>query len=416
MFDVCVTGGGAAGMMCALTAARRGLSVALVERNEKLGKKLYITGKGKCNLTNNCDTEKLRANVVTNPKFLYGAFHDFTPEDCIAFFDELGLKTKTERGGRVFPESDKASDVIKAFENELRRLDVSIRLDTRVDKLLITENGDEKICEGVITESGERILSHNTVVATGGCSYPTTGSDGDGFRMARLAGLTVTDLNPGLVPMCVKESCVKQMQGLSLKNVEVLFRMEPGGKILHSDFGEMIFTHFGVSGPVILSASSLLGDELRKGVLYLEIDLKPALDHDQLDKRLIRELEAGGKKSFKNILKHILPLSAVPVFASIVTDAPQKPCNEVSKKERELLKKALKCFRLTVTGLRGLDEAVITRGGVSVKEIDPKNMGAKKGKGLFFAGEVIDTDALTGGFNLQIAWSTAVRCGRGLSC
>lgn len=401
-------------MMCALTAARRGLSVVLVERNEKLGKKLYITGKGRCNLTNDCDLEKLRANVVTNPKFLYGAFHDFTPEDCIGFFHELGLKTKTERGGRVFPSSDKASDVIKMLEKELKRLDVSIRLNTRASDLILTETGDKRICEGVIIKGGERIISRNTVIATGGCSYPTTGSDGDGFKLARSAGLTVTELNPGLVPMTVKEPCVKRMQGLSLKNVEVFFRREPGGKVLYKDFGEMIFTHFGVSGPVILSASSLLGEELKRGALSLEIDLKPALDHEQLDRRLLRELESGGKKSFKNMLKALLPASAIPVFAELVTDNPEKPCNEVSKKERESLRKALKCFRLTVTGLRELDEAVITRGGVSVKELDPKSMGAKKVKGLFFVGEVIDTDALTGGFNLQIAWSTAVRCGRWL--
>ena len=416
MFDVCVTGGGAAGMMCALTAARKGMSVVLVERNEKLGKKLYITGKGRCNLTNDCDLEKLRANVVTNPKFLYGAFHDFTPEDCIGLFNELGLKTKTERGGRVFPSSDKASDVIKVLEKELKRLDVSIRLNTRASDLILTETGDKRICEGVVTGAGEKIFSQNTVIATGGCSYPTTGSEGDGFKLARTAGLTVTELNPGLVPMMVKEPCVKRMQGLSLKNVEVFFRREPGGKVLYKDFGEMIFTHFGVSGPVILSASSLLGEELKRGALFLEIDLKPALDHELLDRRLLRELESGGKKSFKNMLKALLPASAIPVFAELVTDNPEKPCNEVSKKERESLRKALKCFRLTVTGLRELDEAVITRGGVSVKELDPKSMGAKKVKGLFFVGEVIDTDALTGGFNLQIAWSTAVRCGRGLPC
>ncbi len=401
-------------MMCALAAARRGLSVVLVERNEKLGKKLYITGKGRCNLTNDCDLEKLRANVVTNPKFLYGAFHDFTPEDCIGFFHELGLKTKTERGGRVFPSSDKASDVIKVLEKELKRLDVSIRLNTRASDLILTETGDKRICEGVVTGAGEKIFSQNTVIATGGCSYPTTGSEGDGFKLARTAGLTVTELNPGLVPMTVKEPCVKRMQGLSLKNVEVFFRREPGAKVLYKDFGEMIFTHFGVSGPVILSASSLLGEELKRGALFLEIDLKPALDHEQLDRRLLRELESGGKKSFKNMLKALLPASAIPVFAELVTDNPEKPCNEVSKKERESLRKTLKCFRLTVTGLRELDEAVITRGGVSVKELDPKSMGAKNVKGLFFVGEVIDTDALTGGFNLQIAWSTAVRCGRGL--
>lgn len=414
LIDVCVAGGGAAGMMCAITAARNGLSVILIEKNEKTGKKLFITGKGRCNITNNCSEDKLCANVVSNPKFLYGAFHAFTSIDCIDFFNGLGLRTKTERGNRVFPESDKASDVIRALNKEMKRLCVDIRLNTSVKELILKKEGDGQICEGVILNSGERILSRSTVIATGGCSYPSTGSDGDGYRLAKSAGLCVTKLRPGLVPMCVKESYAKRMKGLSLKNIGVSFMKAPGGKILHKDFGEMIFTHFGVSGPVILSASSVLEEVLSKDNLILEIDFKPALDHGQLDKRLIRELEEGGKKAFKNILKNLLPASAIPVFSELITDNPDKSCNEVSKKEREALKKALKSFRLTITGLRGFDEAIITRGGVSVKELDPKTMEAKKIRGLFFAGEVIDTDALTGGFNLQIAWSTAVRCGEGI--
>ena len=414
MVDVCIVGGGAAGMMCAITAARKGLSVVVAEKNEKTGKKLYITGKGRCNITNACDENELRANVVTNPKFLYGAFHDFLPQDCVSFFNGLGLKTKTERGNRVFPASDKSSDVIKALNDELKRLGIRVLLNSKVNDLILHESEEHKSCAGVVLENGEKIMSRNTVIATGGCSYPSTGSDGDGYGFARKAELEVTELSPGLVPMCVKESCVKQMQGLSLKNISVSFFKTPGGKVLYKDFGEMIFTHFGISGPVILSAASVLGDSIKKGGMFLEIDLKPALTHEQMDKRLIRELENGGKKSFKNVLKNLLPASAVPVFAQLVTDKSEKNCNEISKKERDILRRNLKCFRLTITGLRGMDEAIITRGGVSVKEIDPKTMGSKKVKGLFFIGEIIDTDALTGGFNLHIAWSTAVRCGNSL--
>ena len=410
-FDVCIAGGGAAGMMCAIVAARRGLSVVVAEKNEKLGKKLFITGKGRCNFTNACDFDTLYANITANPKFLYGAFHDFSPDDCISFFEELGLKSKTERGARVFPASDKSSDVIKVLEREMKRLGVCIRLNSAVNELILTNAGETKACKGVVLDGGERITAESVVIATGGISYPATGSTGDGFKLAEHAGIAVTGLKPGLVPMCIKETVVKEMQGLSLKNVQVSFFKEPGGKVLHKDFGEMLFTHFGVSGPVILSASSVLGDEICRGELILEIDLKPALTHEQLDKRLIRELEQGGKKSFKNVLKNLLPASAVLVFARHVTDDPDKPCHVVSKKERENLRKQLKAFRLTVTGLRGFEEAVITRGGVNVKEIDPKTMGARKVRGLYFAGEVIDEDALTGGFNLQIAWSTAVRCG-----
>ena len=413
--DVCIIGGGAAGMMCAVMAARKGLSVVVAEKNEKLGKKLYITGKGRCNFTNACDFDTLQANVITNPKFLYGAFHDLSPEACISFFEELGLRSKTERGGRVFPVSDRSSDVIKALEREMRRLGVEIRLNTAVKELLVKESDTGRICEGVITKDGGIISSSSTVIATGGLSYPATGSDGDGFAFARQAGVEVTDLRPGLVPLNVKESFAKEMQGLSLKNVQVGFYKEPGGKALFKSFGEMLFTHFGVSGPVILSASSVLGDEIRKNEILLEIDFKPALTAEQLDKRLIRELNDGGKKSFKNILKNLLPSSAVPVFAGLVTGDPDKPCSEVGKKERTALRKLLKGFRLTVTGLRGFEEAVITRGGVSVKELDPKTMGSKKVGGLYFAGEVIDADALTGGFNLQIAWSTAARCAKSLA-
>ena len=411
---MCIIGGGAAGMMCAIFAARRGLSVMVAEKNEKLGKKLFITGKGRCNFTNACDFDTLCSNVITNPKFLYGSFHDFSPQDCISFFEDLGLESKTERGARVFPASDKSSDVIKVLEREIKRLGVCIRLNSGVKELMLTKTGETKECRGIVLESNEKITAESVVIASGGISYPATGSTGDGYKLAGQAGIAVTDLHPGLVPMCTKETIVKEMQGLSLKNVQVSFFKEPGGKVLHKDFGEMLFTHFGVSGPVILSASSVLGYEISKEKLFLEIDIKPALTHEQLDKRLIRELEQGGKKAFKNVLKKLLPASAVPVFARLVTDDPDKPCHDVGKKEREALRKQLKSFILTVTGLQGFEEAVITRGGVNVKEIDPKTMGSKKVRGLYFAGEVIDVDALTGGFNLQIAWSTAVRCGRAL--
>ena len=437
MADVCIAGGGAAGMMCAIMAARRGLSVIIVEKNKKLGKKLFICGKGRCNFTNACDSDTLMANVMSNPKFLYGAFHDFSPRDCIAFFEELGLKTKTERGGRVFPASDKSSDVIKVLEKELVRLGVEVRLNSKVKELRLSGHddgvlpveetgksscasaneqgpGESSRCTGVILEDGERIEAAHTVIATGGISYPATGSAGDGFKLANQVGIELIPLRPGLVPMEVKESYAKKMQGLSLKNAEVSFFKEKGGKLLYKAFGEMLFTHFGVSGPVILSASSVIGDELDHSDLWMEIDLKPALTYEQLDKRLIRELEEGGKKALKNVLRNLLPSSAVPVFAELVTNDPNKPCNEVSKKEREILRKNLKGLGMTVISLRGFDEAIITRGGVSIKEIDPKTMESKKVRGLYFAGEVLDVDALTGGFNLQIAWSTAVRCGRAI--
>ena len=401
MTDVCIAGGGAAGMMAGIVAARRGLSVVILEGNEKLGKKLYITGKGRCNITNDCDFDTLFNSVLKNNKFLYSAFRGFDAQDAIRFFKELGLAVKTERGGRVFPVSDKSSDVIRALEKELKRLSAEIRLNTKVRSLIIESDAGVNVCRGVCTDSGERVEARATVVATGGISYPSTGSTGDGYKLAESAGMRVTELSPGLVPLRVKEAFVKDMQGLSLKNAEVSFLESAGGKVLYKGFGEMIFTHFGISGPVILSASSVLGDIIGSKEILAQIDFKPALDHKQLDRRLLRELEGNHKKAFKNVMGNLLPMSAVPVFAALVTDDPDKRCCDVTAAERKSLGNLLKCLPLTVTGKRGFEEAIITRGGVNVNDVDPKTMESKRARGLYFAGEVLDTDALTGGFNLQ---------------
>ena len=410
MSNVIVVGGGAAGMMAAVFAARNGQNVQLLEKNEKLGKKLFITGKGRCNITNAADIEDLFTAVTSNPKFLYSGFYSFTNQQVIDFFEELGVKTKIERGERVFPVSDHSSDVIAAFSRELKSLGVAVSLHTEVGELLCEQ---DKVC-GVLLTNGKKMKADAVIVATGGISYPSTGSTGDGYRFARETGHRVTELLPSLVPMEVRQWYAKELQGLSLRNIEI--RITDGKKKLYEEFGEMLFTHYGVTGPVILSASSVVGKTLRKKELTLHIDLKPALSEEQLDKRILREFDANHNKQYKNSIDSLFPAKLKPVMIELSEIEPEKKVNEITKEERQRLVHLIKDFTMTLTGLRGYNEAIITKGGVSVKEVDPGTMESKKMKGLYFAGEVLDLDAMTGGYNLQIAWSTGYLAGINAGC
>ncbi len=404
MKDVIVIGGGPAGMFAALSAAENGHAVTLLEKNEKLGKKLFITGKGRCNLTNAGDMDALFGNVVTNPKFLYSAFYACDNRRVIEFFERRGMPTKTERGNRVFPVSDHSSDVIAVLKQALARAGVQVRLHTEVSEIL----KEEKIT-GVSLKNGRTLPCDAVVLATGGYSYQSTGSTGDGYLFAGACGHTVTALKPSLVPLTAKETYVKQMQGLSLKNVGVTIRREQ--KVLFEDFGEMLFTHFGVSGPLILRASSLVGKELNRQPLAMAIDLKPALNEHQLDQRLLREFGQNKNKRFKNSVHGLLPAKMIPVLIQLSGIDPDKKINEMTRQERGGLITLLKAFPVTLTGMRDFNEAIITKGGISVKEVNPSTMESKKLPGLYFAGEVLDLDAMTGGFNLQIAWSTGYLAG-----
>ena len=410
MSNVIVVGGGAAGMMAAVFAARNGQNVQLLEKNEKLGKKLFITGKGRCNITNAADIEDLFTAVISNPKFLYSGFYSFTNQQVIDFFEELGVKTKIERGERVFPVSDHSSDVIAAFSRELKSLGVSVSLHTEVKELLCEQ---DKVC-GVLLTNGKKMKADAVIVATGGISYPSTGSTGDGYRFARETGHRVTELLPSLVPMEVRQWYAKELQGLSLRNIEI--RITDGKKKLYEEFGEMLFTHYGVTGPVILSASSVVGKTLRKKELTLHIDLKPALSEEQLDKRILREFDANHNKQYKNSIDSLFPAKLKPVMIELSEIEPEKKVNEITKEERQRLVHLIKDFTMTLTGLRGYNEAIITKGGVSVNEIDPGTMESKIIKGLYFAVEVLDLDAVTGGYNLQIAWSTGYLAGINAGC
>ena len=405
MNKILVVGGGAAGMMAAVTAARNGKKVRLIEKNEKLGKKLFITGKGRCNITNAADIEDLFSAVVSNPKFLYSSFYSMTNDQVIDFFEELGVKTKVERGGRVFPESDHSSNVIRALEQEMKRLGVEIRLRAEAEKIL-AEDGR---VTGVRLSSGKELHADAVIIATGGISYPSTGSTGDGYRFARECGHKVADLSPALVPMEVKEWYARELMGLSLRNVEI--RITDGKKKLYEEFGEMLFTHYGVTGPVILSASSIVGKKLKEHPLTLHIDLKPALTEEQLDKRMLREFEANHNRQFKNAVDSLFPSKLKPVIVELSGIQEDKKVNEVTKEERLHFVRLIKDFSMTLTGMRGYNEAIITKGGVYVKEIDPGTMESKLVNGLYFAGEVLDLDAVTGGYNLQIAWSTGYLAG-----
>ena len=394
-------------MMAAVTAARNGGEVLLIEKNEKLGKKLFITGKGRCNITNSADIEDLFSAVVSNPKFLYSGFYSLTNDQVIDFFEGLGVKTKVERGGRVFPESDHSSDVIRALEQEMKRLGVEVSLQSEVKEILTGEGR----AKGVLLSSGKKLYGDAVIIATGGISYPSTGSTGDGYRFARSCGHKVTDLFPSLVPMEVKEWYAKELMGLSLRNIEI--RITDGKKSLYEEFGEMLFTHYGVTGPVILSASSIVGKLLKERELKLHIDLKPALTEEQLDKRVLREFEANHNRQFKNAVDSLFPTKLKPVVIELSGIPEEKKVNEITKEELKHFVHLIKDFNMTLTGLRGYNAAIITKGGVSVKEIDPGAMESKLVKELYFAGEVLDLDAVTGGYNLQIAWSTGYLAGLG---
>lgn len=466
MGRVIIIGGGAAGMMAAMAAAESGGSVCLIEKNEKLGKKLFITGKGRCNVTNAGDADIFFENVRRNSKFLYSAFYGYDNHAVMEFLEKAGCPLKTERGDRVFPVSDHSSDIIAAFQRELKRKGVDILLNTEVQELILEEDsenpgpgkaagvaegrysaakeggtgresrtvkegktgkesrpeggigkkskeegGEEKAAriKGVRLINGRILFADRCIVCTGGLSYPSTGSTGDGYRFARETGHGVEECSPSLVPFIVKERWCARLMGLSLKNVSV--RLQCGDRELYQGFGEMLFTHFGVSGPLILSASSYYGQGKKRGKnvsgeTMLYIDLKPALDPEQLDRRILRDFEESRNKQFKNALGKLFPAKLIPVMVELSGIHPEKAVNEITREERRSLANLIKKVPLTVTGLRGYEEAVITRGGVSVKDVNPSTMESKKVRGLYFAGEVLDLDALTGGFNLQIAWST----------
>lgn len=413
MSKVLIVGGGAAGMFASIWAAKCGHDVEVYEKNEKLGKKLYITGKGRCNITNACDMETLFSSVITNSKFLYSSFYGYTNQDAIGFFEEIGVRTKIERGDRVFPISDHSSDVIHGLEREMKRLGVKIHLYTEVKSVEVEEGQfshlllDDKTC----------VYGDACIIATGGLSYRTTGSTGDGYRFAQKMGHTVTECMPSLVPMTTKEPWVPELQGLSLRNVEAT--VYDGKKKLYNDFGEMLFTHYGVTGPLMLSASSIVGKKFKDKKmndkeLRLEIDLKPALSMEKLDQRVLRDFEENQNKQFKNAIGKLFPAKLIPVMIELSGIDPEKKVNVISKEERLRFVHLIKHFTMTLTGLRDYNEAIITRGGVKVKEIDPGTMESKLMKNVYFIGEVLDLDALTGGFNLQIAWSTAYAAGNNI--
>lgn len=406
--QVVVVGGGAAGMIAAVAAADSGRRVIILEKNEKLGKKIYITGKGRCNVTNACDRDKFFENIVSNPKFLYSAFHEFDNHALMALLENNGCHLKTERGERVFPVSDHASDVTAALQGLLRRKGVEVRLHCVVQGI---ETAEGRVT-GVRLADGSIVPAGSVIVATGGLSYRTTGSTGDGYRMAEALGHKVKECGPALVPLAVTEDWCKKLQGLSLKNVSLT--MSSGKKKLYQGFGEMLFTHYGVSGPLVLSASSFFGKKKGEEPLLLSVDLKPALSEEQLDKRILRDFEENLNRQFKNALSGLYPSKLISVMIERSGVDPEKKVHEITRQERRRLAELTKAFTLHVCEKRGYDEAVITQGGVAVKEVSPSTMESKLVQGLYFAGEVLDLDALTGGFNLQIAWSTGYLAG--ISC
>lgn len=401
---ILVVGGGAAGMMAAISAARYGARVTLFEKNERLGKKLRITGKGRCNVTNDCELQEFLQNVPTNPRFLFAAMNRFSTEDTKAFFEEAGVPLKTERGKRVFPVSDKAQDIVDALAGLLRKEGVEV----------IFEKVNDVLCEdgrinGVQTEK-RSYTADSVIVCTGGMSYRQTGSDGDGYRFAKKTGHTVTALVPSLVPLVSDDRCCPRMQGLSLRNVALKIINLENGKSIYEDFGEMMFTHFGLTGPLVLSASAHIPEIFPKKYA-VELDLKPALDMKTLDTRILRDFAKFVNRDFANSLSELLPLKMVDVVVERSGIDPRKKVNSVTKEERHALCELLKHFRIGISGFRPINEAIITKGGVSVKEIVPGSMESRLVRGLYFAGEVLDVDAYTGGFNLQIAFSTAVLAG-----
>ncbi len=402
--DVAVIGGGAAGLICAGTAALRGRKVILIEKNERCARKVMITGKGRCNLTNQSDLQQLIASTPKNGRFLYSAFSEFTPDDIIALVEAQGVKTKVERGRRVFPQSDKAVDIVDALVNYARKAGVKIFC-AEAQKVESDDGG----CVVTLKDGGV-VKTESAVIATGGASYPSTGSTGDGYRFAKELGHTVTPLSPSLVPLTVREGYAAKMQGLSLRNAAVRAVDNQSGKTVYDDFGELMFTHFGVTGPTILSMSAHLKN-MADGRYSVHIDLKPALDEQALDRRLIKDLSKNSNKQFSNALNELLPQKMIPVIVSLSGIVPETKTNQITKEQRLGLCKIIKDLSLTISGFRPIAEAVVTSGGVSVKEIEPKTMRSKIKKNIFFAGELIDVDAYTGGFNLQIAFSTGYAAG-----
>lgn len=402
---VFVVGGGPAGIMAAGKAAELGNEVVLFEKNDRLGKKILISGKGRCNITNNTDVEGLIKNTPGNGNFLYSSFYTFSNQDLITMLNGLGLETKVERGERIFPVSDNSKDVVDALWKFLKMKGVSVKLSTPIDKVGIKDGR----VYGIITRDGNKLECDSVVIATGGVSYPGTGSTGDGYKMAKDLGHKVIDLKPSLVPLLAKEKWVKDLQGLSLKNVAITLKNLRGKKI-YNDFGEMLFTHFGVSGPLILSASRHILDYDYKDVV-LSIDLKPALNEEKLYDRLTRDFEKYSRKQYKNALDDLLPSKMIPVVIDLSSVSPEKFVNQVTREERRGIVKLLKNLEVNICGARPISEAIVTAGGVSTLEINPSTMESKLVKGLFFAGEVIDVDAYTGGFNLTIAFSTGFLAG-----
>ncbi|MDD7184267.1 MAG: NAD(P)/FAD-dependent oxidoreductase [Oscillospiraceae bacterium] len=401
--EVIIIGGGASGAFASIISARMGRKVILFEKNERIGRKLRITGKGRCNLTNNCTNDELMNNIPVNPRFLYSAFSAFSPQDTMDFFESLGVPLKTERGRRVFPVSDNANDIADALEKEMKKCGVKIIHETV--KHIIT---DDNVCTGVITSSGKEYNAQSVLIATGGKSYPLTGSTGDGYRMAKELGHTVTNIYPSLVPLVIREKYCSEMMGLSLRNVNLkLFDRE---KCIFSEQGEMLFTHFGMSGPLVLSASSHIRD-MQSGRYRISIDLKPALSEQQLDKRIQRDFAENQNRDFINAIRNLLPAKMIPVAVRLSGIPADKKANSITKEERHKFAELIKNFNFNIENFRPVEEAIITSGGIPVREINPKTMESRLVSGLFFAGEVIDVDAYTGGFNLQIAFSTAYSAG-----
>lgn len=405
-YDVIVIGGGPAGILAAGAAGARGRKTLLIEKNEKLGKKLFITGKGRCNVTNAADMDEFMSNIPKNSKFLYSAFRGLSNLDLIAMLNDMGLKTKVERGGRVFPESDKSSDVIKALSKYLDINNVDVMLHSKVREIKATANKISK----VILEDGKEIPCEAVIICTGGLSYPQTGSTGDGLEFVKALGHHVTDLFPSLIPLLVKEDYIKELQGLSLKNVSIKVIVD--NKSIYDDFGEMLFTHYGLSGPIVLSASFYISDHLKKKKdIKFSIDLKPALSEEDLDRRVLKDFNEKLNKQFKNSLDALLPQKLIPVIIKLSKIDENKEVNQISKEERKQLVSLLKNLEFTITGTRPISEAIVTSGGISLKEVNPKTMESKLIQGLYFAGEIMDLDAFTGGFNLQIAFSTGHAAG-----
>ncbi|HBC96456.1 MAG TPA: aminoacetone oxidase family FAD-binding enzyme [Clostridium sp.] len=403
MTKIIVIGGGPSGMMAAITAASNNNEVVLIERNEKLGKKMFISGKGRCNITNGKDIEEFFDYIPGNPHFLYSSLYSFTNEDTIKFFNKLGVKLKIERGDRVFPVSNKSSDLIEAMKKQLIKEKVKIKLNSRVKKFICRD----RVISAVQLEDNSIVEGDYFMLCTGGLSYPQTGSTGDGYKLAKGMGHTIMELNPSLVPIEIEEGWIKKLQGLSLKNVSLSI-VDSKNKILYREFGEMLFTHFGISGPIVLSASRVVKDNTN---LRAVVNLKPALQVEQLDRRLQRDFLKYSNKDFKNSLDDLLPRKLIEIVIDLSKIVPSKKCNSITKEERMDLANLLQNLSMTIKGLRPISEAIITSGGINTKEIDPSTMKSKIISNLYFAGELIDVDGYTGGFNMQIALSTGFLAG-----